>query len=153
MTAGGSGRPTGAPGHIELIRPDALFADAPYAYGAVAPAGRLVFSAGASPLGPDGVVVRPGDFEAQARQALSNLFETLTAAGACARDVLKTTVFVVSANQDDLVRVWKIVEDAFEPHDPPSTLLGVAVLGYRDQLVEIEAVALVPDEDGPAPIS
>ncbi|MEU8182404.1 hypothetical protein AB0B85_13240 [Micromonospora sp. NPDC049044] len=28
-------------------------------------------------------------------------------------------------------------------HDPPSTLLGVAVLGYTDQLVEVEAVAAV----------
>ncbi|EED6225823.1 RidA family protein, partial [Salmonella enterica subsp. enterica serovar Haifa] len=29
-------------------------------------------------------------------------------------------------------------------HDVPSTLLGVTVLGYDDQLVEIEAVAALP---------
>ena len=29
----------------------------------------------------------------------------------------------------------------FNAHDAPSTLLGVSVLGYRDQLVEVEAVA------------
>ena len=33
---------------------------------------------------------------------------------------------------------------AFGEHDAPSTLLGVAVLGYPDQLVEIEAVAVAP---------
>jgi len=30
-------------------------------------------------------------------------------------------------------------------HDVPSTLVGVTVLGYRDQLVEIEAVAALSD--------
>jgi len=34
-----------------------------------------------------------------------------------------------------------VVEAAFGEHDAPSTLLGVTVLGYTDQLVEIEAVA------------
>jgi hypothetical protein len=29
----------------------------------------------------------------------------------------------------------------FGDHDAPGTLLGVAVLGYSDQLVEVEAVA------------
>jgi hypothetical protein len=38
---------------------------------------------------------------------------------------------------------WEVVAAAFGEHDAPSTLLGVAVLGYRDQLVEIEAVAAV----------
>ena len=80
-----------------------------------------------------------------------NLFETLDAAGAGAADVLKTTVYVVASSQDDLVRVWTVVKAAFEPSDPPSTLLGVAILGYRDQLVEIEAVALVPAASDPAP--
>ena len=31
----------------------------------------------------------------------------------------------------------------FAPHEPPATLLGVSVLGYPDQLVEVEAVAAV----------
>jgi hypothetical protein len=34
-----------------------------------------------------------------------------------------------------------VVEAAFGEHDAPCTLLGVTVLGYTDQLVEIEAVA------------
>jgi hypothetical protein len=38
-----------------------------------------------------------------------------------------------------------VVRDAFGDHDVPSTLIGVTVLGYRDQLVEIEAVAAVLD--------
>ena len=38
---------------------------------------------------------------------------------------------------------WDVVHAAFAEHDAPSTLLGVTTLGYRDQLVEVEAVALL----------
>lgn len=38
-----------------------------------------------------------------------------------------------------------MVAEAFGNHDVPSTLMGVTVLGYPDQLVEIEAVAAVRD--------
>ena len=40
---------------------------------------------------------------------------------------------------------WAVVREAFGEHDVPSTLLGVTVLGYEDQLVEIEAIAAVVD--------
>jgi len=52
---------------------------------------------------------------------------------------------VASTKQADLVTAWNVVRDAFGDHDAPSTLLGVTVLGYDDQLVEIEAVAAVRD--------
>jgi len=45
----------------------------------------------------------------------------------------------------DLVAAWDVVRDAFGDHDVPSTLFGVTVLEYEDQLVEIEAVAAVID--------
>ena len=63
------------------------------------------------------------------------------AAGAGLADVLKTTVYVASGDRDDLVAAWEVVRAAFADHDAPSTLLGVAVLGYAGQLVEVEAVA------------
>jgi len=36
------------------------------------------------------------------------------------------------------------VREVFAPHDPPSTLLGVAALGDDGQLVEVVAVAALP---------
>ena len=56
--------------------------------------------------------------------------------------MLKTTVYVASADRSDLLSVWEIVHAAFSEHEAPSTLLGVTTLGYPGQLVEIEAVAL-----------
>jgi enamine deaminase RidA (YjgF/YER057c/UK114 family) len=126
---------------IEHANPPGLYAGAPYHYAAVAEAGRMAFAAGACPIGEDGVVV-PGGIEAQAQKAVSNLFVALSAAGAAKDDVLKTTVYVASSEQPDLLRAWEVIAAAFAPARPPSTLLGVAVLGYTGQLVEIEAIAV-----------
>ena len=81
-------------------------------------------------------------FAGQARQVMDNLVVALEAAGASLADVVKTTVYVASDRRDDLVAAWDVVRSAFGDHDAPSTLLGVAVLGYPDQLVEVEAVAV-----------
>jgi enamine deaminase RidA (YjgF/YER057c/UK114 family) len=66
-------------------------------------------------------------------------------AGASVEDVLSTRVLVASSRQEDLVPAWEVIRDSFGEHDVPSTLMGVTVLGYKDQLVEIEAVAAVLD--------
>jgi hypothetical protein len=54
-------------------------------------------------------------------------------------------VYVASSQRADLVAAWTVVRAAFGDHDPPSTLLGVQVLGYPDQLVEVEAIAIQPN--------
>jgi enamine deaminase RidA (YjgF/YER057c/UK114 family) len=126
----------------ERIHPAALFQDVPYDYARVAPTGRLVFTAGACPLDEAGRVVAPGDLEAQTRQTLANLLAVLAEAGVGPESLLKTTVYVVFAEQSDLVRAWNVVANGLGAERPPSTLLGVSALGYPGQLVEIEAVAL-----------
>lgn len=52
-------------------------------------------------------------------------------------------LYVATGDRSALVRVWRVVEETFGRARPPGTLLGVALLGYPEQLVEIEAVALV----------
>lgn len=127
---------------VRLIRSPALFPGAPYAYAAIGGPAALVFTAGACPLTAGGEVVAPGDVAGQAAQCVANLTEALSAAGSGLGHVLKTTVYVASADRADLVAAWNVIRSAFGDHDAPSTLLGVSVLGYPDQLVEIEAVAL-----------
>jgi enamine deaminase RidA (YjgF/YER057c/UK114 family) len=127
----------------ELVRSTRLFPGAPYAYAAAAPGTGLIFTAGACPLDDKGQVVPPGDVAGQMRQALANLQAALAECGATLRDVLKTTVYVASSRREDLLAAWNEVAAAFGDHDAPSTLLGVAVLGYQGQLAEIEAIAFV----------
>jgi enamine deaminase RidA (YjgF/YER057c/UK114 family) len=131
---------TSAP--VELVRSRDLTARAPYAYAAIAHGvTRLVFTAGACPLDPAGNTVAAGDIAGQTEQVMVNLKVALRAAGAELNDVVKTTVYVATQRQEDLLTAWEVVSRHFGDHDAPSTLLGVAVLGYRDQLVEVEAVA------------
>ena len=82
-----------------------------------------------------------GEIAGQAEQVMANLTVALNAAGAELTDVVKTTVYVATQNREDLLAAWEIVSRHFGAHDVPSTLLGVSVLGYRDQLVEVEAIA------------
>jgi enamine deaminase RidA (YjgF/YER057c/UK114 family) len=128
---------------VELLRAATLTDDVPYAYAAAA--GSLVFTAGACPLDEAGDVAHVGDVAGQARLVMTNLAAALEAAGCGLTDVLKSTVYVASSDRADLVAAWDVVRAAFAEHDAPSTLLGVAVLGYPDQLVEVEAVAVRPD--------
>jgi enamine deaminase RidA (YjgF/YER057c/UK114 family) len=130
---------------IRLIRSAELSA-APYAYASVVDSGvRLVFLAGACPLEKDGTTAAVGDYAGQAAKCIETLSEALRAVGATLENVVNTRVLVASSQRSDLVAVWEIVRDAFGDHDVPSTLMGVTVLGYEDQLVEIEAIAAVSD--------
>ncbi|MEU1483657.1 RidA family protein [Streptomyces sp. NPDC005752] len=134
------------PRAVTLIRSTALSDVAEYAYAATAPAeARLIFLAGACPLNEDGSTAAVGDYAGQAAKALENMRIALAAAGAGLQDVVSTRVLVASTRQEDLVTAWQVVRDAFGDHDVPSTLLGVTVLGYDGQLVEIEGVAAVLD--------
>ena len=132
------------PSAVTLIRATALSDAAEYAYAATAPANaRLIFLAGSCPLNDDGSTAGIGDYAAQAAKCIETMTGALRAAGAEITDVISTRVLVATARQADLVTAWEVVRDAFGDHDVPSTLLGVTVLGYDDQLVEIEAVAAV----------
>jgi enamine deaminase RidA (YjgF/YER057c/UK114 family) len=128
---------------------DEGLADVPYDYGAVAPAGATLFTAGACPLDAHGVVVAAGDHRAQAEAAVDNLLTVLGHYGVGPQDLIRTTVYVVG-DREDLVAVWDVVSARLSPYRPPSTLLGVSVLGYRDQLVEIDGIAALPTGTSPA---
>ena len=129
---------------VTLIRSQALSDAAEYAYAATAPAdARLIFLAGSCPLNEDGTTAGKSDYAVQAAKCIENMNTALAEAGATIEDVISTRVLVASTEQADLVTAWEVVRDAFGSHDVPSTLMGVTVLGYDDQLVEIEATAAV----------
>jgi enamine deaminase RidA (YjgF/YER057c/UK114 family) len=115
-----------------------LYPGVPYEYSRTARG--LVFAAGACPLDESGRVVAPGDREAQATRAVENLLAALAEHGLGAESLVKTTIFVVAEEQTDLARVWNVV--AARLGRTPSTLLGVSLLGYPEQLVEIEGIAV-----------
>ena len=126
---------------IERINAPGLSDPPGYSHAVVASGGRLVVTAGAVPLDADGNLVGHGDYAAQTRQVLDNLGLALGVAGTRGGDVLKTTVYVVTGDRADLAAVWRVVQES-EMAAAASTLLGVSLLGYEGQLVEVEAIAV-----------
>jgi enamine deaminase RidA (YjgF/YER057c/UK114 family) len=131
------------PRKIELIHSNQL-AQVDYAYASRVPAEMdLLFLAGACPLTKEGIVPDLSDYEKQANLCVENLKEALKECGATLDDIVYTRILVATQNQEDLVTAWTTIRKEFGDHDVPSTLSGVTVLGYKNQLVEIEAVAAV----------
>jgi enamine deaminase RidA (YjgF/YER057c/UK114 family) len=127
---------------VELRTVDTLAPPPGYSHVAVARGGTMVFTAGAVPLDGDGLLVGEGDPVAQAERVIENLLAALEAGGASHADVAKTTVYVAGPSYESQSAVWQVVRSS-AIGAAPSTLVGVPSLGYRGQLVEIEAIALV----------
>ena len=127
---------------VELRNADGLAPPPGYSHVAIARGATLVFAAGAVPLDEEGDIVGEGDAVAQTHRVIANLVAQLDAAGAGPSDVVKTTVYVAGASHERQVDVWEVVR-ASPIGASPSTLVGVPILGYRGQLVEIEAIAVL----------
>lgn len=81
--------------------------------------------------------------EEQTRETLEKLQIVLQTAGASLRDVVKTTVFLTRAA--DFAKMNEVYRSFF-PVDPPGrSTVEVSALMGPDLLVEIEAVAVIPD--------
>ncbi|PRY28912.1 RidA family protein [Pseudosporangium ferrugineum] len=133
---------------IEKFNPPTVHEPAGYSHVTISSAGRLAHLAGQCPLDLGGAVVgAPGDHAAQTDQVIANCLAVLRAAGARPQDVVRSIVYVVSPDSAVLAEVWdRLHESALAPaFTTASTLLGVASLGYRGQLVEIDLTAALPD--------
>lgn len=106
-------------------------------------AGRLVFVSGCVAADERGRTVGGSDVVAQARQVHENLKKCLAAAGATFADVCKVTVFL--KNVADRERVNTVRKEYFGASRPASTLVEISRLVRDDLLVEIEAIAVLPE--------
>jgi 2-iminobutanoate/2-iminopropanoate deaminase len=106
-------------------------------------AGRLVFVSGCVATDAAGRTVGGSDVVAQARQVHENLERCLAAAGATFADVCKVTVFLKNVADREKVNIAR--KEYFGPHRPASTLVEISRLVRDDLLVEIEAIAVVPE--------
>lgn len=110
-------------------------------------AGRLAAISGQVALDENGQVAGLGDAQAQARQVFENLRRCLAAAGAAFGDVIKVTYYLTDIGYLPAVRT---VRDEFlaGAQPPASTAVQVMALARPEFLLEIEALALLPDSTG-----
>ena len=129
---------------LTKLNPPTVHETAGYSHVTISPAGRLAHLAGQCPLDLDGQVVGgPGDFAAQTDQVIANCLAVLSAAGASPSDVVRSVIYVVSPDSGVLSEVWsRLTASELGPaFTTASTLLGVASLGYRGQLIEVDLTA------------
>lgn len=100
--------------------------------------GNRLFVAGQVPLDQNGTLVGVGDPRRQAEVCLDNLRTLVEVHGFALTDVRQLTVYVVGEHHY-LLDAWDGVTQWFVNEVPPATLVGVQLLGYGDQLVEIDA--------------
>jgi 2-iminobutanoate/2-iminopropanoate deaminase len=106
-------------------------------------AGGLLFLSGIVPTDADGQLVGAGDVAEQARQVFRNMALCLKAAGCGFDDVVKVVHFLLDV--DDRARINPVRMEFFGEARPASSLVQVSALAVPGALLEIEAVAALPD--------
>ncbi len=83
--------------------------------------------------------------ELQTIDTFKNLEKLLYECGATFIDVVKMNTYIVNFNPEIDLPIYRKVRKDFlgESNYPASTLVGVSVLGNRDWLIEIDAVAVI----------
>ncbi len=105
--------------------------------------GNFVAVAGTAPIGPDRKPVGVGDPAAQTRRCLEIIQAALEEAGASMKDVIRTRMFLVHA--EDWEAVGRVHGEFFGEVRPAATMVQVAKLLEPEWLVEIEADAIVEE--------
>lgn len=100
--------------------------------------GGFLFTSGQIALDPATGVLVDGDIKAQTERVLKNLSAVLEEAGASAKDVVKTTVFLSDMN--DFAAMNEVYGTFFKENPPARSAVEVAKLP-KNAKVEIEAVA------------
>ena len=106
--------------------------------------GRIIYIAGQVALDHSGKVVGEGDMRVQAQQTFENLQAALEASGATFENVVKLNYYFSDISQ--LAAVREVRDKFINTTNPPaSTAVEVKRLFREPFLIEVEAVAVVPE--------
>lgn len=133
----------------EIVTAPELAEPVGYAHAVAAAPGRLVHLGGQTALGANGEIAGEGLVE-QLDVAAGNVVAALRAAGGAPEDIVSMQLFVTDvpayrAQLPELGRVWR---KHFGRHYPASGLFGVVRLFDDEALIELMAVAVIPQERG-----
>ena len=126
---------------IEHVNPESLRANPAFSQGTIAPAGRTLYVGGQNGIDATGAMA--DGIGAQPAQALANVGAVLEAAGATPDDVAKLTIHLVDTVDPGEAYLASVA--AWGAHRTAVTVLLVPRLGPPGALVEIDAIAALPD--------
>jgi enamine deaminase RidA (YjgF/YER057c/UK114 family) len=135
-----------AQGEVTYLSPEGLFKSPAYSQLVVTKGSlQTVYVGGQNAITKEGQLVGKGDLKAQAVQTLNNLKTALAAGGASLGNVIKWNVYIVQG-QDARIAFQALQEDLKQmPHPPIITGVYVAALAQPDYLLEMDAIAVIPE--------
>ncbi len=132
-------------GSVQYLNPDGLHKNPAFTHVVVA-AGpvKTVYVGGQNAVSEAGEIVGEGDIKAQAEQVFENLRIALGAAGAKLEHVVKWNVYALQGQP--VQPAFEVFQKAWgqRPQPPAITLVTVAGLAHPDFLMEMDAIAVVP---------
>lgn len=128
-------------GKVELLMPGRGYSSVAVVTGSV----KTVYIGGQNAVDESGNIVGKGDFVQQVEQVFRNLETALAAGGAKLEHIIKWNIYAVEGTSAEagfavFQRMW-----GSRPNLPLITVVFVAGLAHPDFLVELDAVAVVPD--------
>lgn len=129
---------------VRFVKSESLPPSPGYSQAVEVKRGRIIYVAGQVALDRSGKVVGEGDMRAQAQQTFENVRSALEASGATFDNVVKLNYYFSDITQLAVVRE---VRDKFinAANPPASTAVEVKRLFREPFLIEVEAVAVVPE--------
>jgi enamine deaminase RidA (YjgF/YER057c/UK114 family) len=129
---------------MRFINPETMAKPPGYTHVVEVVEGKTIYIAGQVALDVSGSVVGRGDFRAQTWQVFENIKAALESVGATFKDVVKMSSYLVDISQ---LPVFREVRDKYVniENPPASTTVEVSRLFREEFLLEIEAVAVLPD--------
>lgn len=106
--------------------------------------GPLVCVGGTAPIGPDGLTQGIGDVEAQARRCFDIIADALNKAGASLEHVVRTRLLLTRI--EDFETVAKVRKEYVGIAKPVDTIMQVVGFVNPEWLLEVEADAIIPDD-------
>src|SRR5262245_17062622 len=112
--------------------------------------GDFIFVGGQISSDQTGKTIGIGDIETQTRNVFENIRKVLNEAGADMRDVVKfNTYYTFEGEGEEIREFWEKMTavrlEFFEEPGPVGTAVRVAGFAYPGLLIEVEAIAYVPN--------
>ncbi|MFC7403483.1 RidA family protein [Georgenia alba] len=123
------------------LDPDDLQYSPAFTQGVVAPAGPMLYVGGQLGIDRDGTM--QDGLEAQTVQAMRNVLTVLTSGGTGPEHVVKLTIYLVHGS--DAQAGYAAAREVWGDHRTAITVVSTAGHARPGALVEIDAVAIVPD--------
>jgi enamine deaminase RidA (YjgF/YER057c/UK114 family) len=138
---------TSTNGQIQHINPDVLSKN-PAFTNVIAVTGHVktVYIGGQDALDASGTIIGKGNIKQQTEQVFSNLQAALKAGGAELEHVIKWNIYIVQGQP--IQPAFEVFQSVWgrRPNPPAITVMFVFGLANPDFLVEMDAIAVVPEK-------